>query len=261
MTGRAVVGSNPTPVSTTSYLFKRTRLGFHTMKTILRALLLFTMGSLLFACNSTNQVAFITAPSTSSASPQPTVTWTPTVTTTPSVTPTPVYILLATQFTELRDGPNKNAKLIGRPAEGAVLVVIEKLMWLGWWYHVRVQGTNEEGWVSNYLVDPQFDTSGDDAIPVKVDVPITATPLAPTLTPVLPRNVTITFINELDQVVEVDLDGPYQVDIMIPAHGRKTVQIPAGSYYSSLSSDGYTSKSGLVTWEAGFTDTWDITFK
>jgi hypothetical protein len=232
------------------------------MKIMLRALLLVTTGSLLFACTSTNSNPFApTVTFTSTPVPQPTVTWTPTVTSTPSVTPTPVYIILATQFTELRDGPNKNAKLIGRPADGSVLVVVEKLMWMGWWFHVKVQGTNEEGWVSEYLVHPQFDTFTDNAIPILADVPITATPLDPTLTPVLPRDVTITFINQLDQAVEVGLDGPYQVDITIPAHKTQIVQVPAGSYYTLLKSDGYASKTGLVTWEAGFKDTWAISFK
>lgn len=230
------------------------------MKMMLRALLLFTIVSLIFACNSINNAPLVGTPS-STASPLPTATWTPTLTLTPSVTPTPVFILLATQFTELRDGPNKNAKLIGRPPEGTVLVVTEKLMWLGWWFHVKVQGTNEEGWVSEYLVHPQFDSFSDSAIPILSVVPITPTPLDPTLTPVLPREVTITFINELDQTAEVSLDGPYQIDFTISAHGTKTVQVPAGSYYTSLQSDGYATKTGLVTWEAGFTDTWVISFK
>lgn len=229
------------------------------MKIMLRALLLFTLCSLLFACASTNQAPLAaTASSTSTFFPQPTVT------TTPSVTPKPIYIILATQFTELRDGPNKNAKLIGRPAEGTVLVVIEKLMWLGWWYHVKVQDTNEEGWVSEFLVHPQFETFSDNAIPVLTDVPITPTPLDSTLTPVLPRDVTITFINQLDQAVEVGLDGPYQINFTIPAYKSKTIQVPAGSYYTLLKSDGsdgYVSKTGLVTWESGFTDTWVINFK
>lgn len=230
------------------------------MKMMFRCLLLFTTICLLFVCNSINR-APLESSAPSGSAPLPSATWTPTGSITPSVTPTPVFILLAFQFTELRDGPNNNAKLIGRPPEGTVLVVIEKLMWLGWWYHVRVKGTDEEGWVSEFLVYPQFDSSRDTAIPVLSVVPITATPLAQTLTPVLPRSVTITFINELDQTAEVSLDGPYQINITISAHGRKTVQVPAGSYYTSLQSDGYASKTGLVTWEAGFTDTWVISFK
>jgi len=139
---------------------------------------------------------------------------------------------------------------------GDHLTVLGKAwVWPEYWYFVRVDGTGQEGWINSI-----FEASGlnNDLIPDLQlgNLPPTETP-APTQA--LPLTVCITLVNKTPYTVDVSFNGPYVLQLVLQPSETKTVSLPAGPYNYTIMSPGAIAKVGNADWQAGFTDTWDIT--
>jgi hypothetical protein len=229
----------------------------------IRTILFFLVAALLISgCGLRPLPELATPTSTPTQTITPTATFTASAipSDTPTITSTPIPSIILESWDFLFAGPDYSytyTQLDG----GSHLFILSKTRGLSvvgcnLWYRVRVEGTNESGWIACSIQTQALDYK---AIPDDTgELPPTPTPAA---TPVLPLTVHITLINGTTYDVQADFYGPYNITVTVPAGQTRVVALPAGLYDYSLSYPGILSKTGRGEWKEGHEDTWNITVK
>ncbi len=199
------------------------------------------------------------SPTGTEAAP-PTITATAIPSDTPTVTPVPIPTITLTHWDGVYNGPDFDYGLSDFPSGDYMVYVLSKSTgkWGGgcFWYKIQIPDTDKTGWIQ---CGPSTKSLNDDAIPY--DTGELLPTLTPKPTPILPRTVRITIVNETKYEVQADFYGPYEVHLTIPAGATRVANLPAGFYDYSVSSPGIVPLSGNGDWKDGYSDTWHITAK
>jgi hypothetical protein len=190
-----------------------------------------------------------TETSTPTRTPRPTGTPTPTHTPTRTPTPLPDAVVDA-EVANMRAGPGTVYDTVGEIQHGDGLQVTGKDSTGDWLEVITSDGTL--GWVSASLLQVNI-SLGSVAV---VSIPPTPTPVVtptPTPTPiprVCPPNPALVQVsNELDVKLTIQLRGPEEVVIDIPADEIRYYCLVPGEYKSTVTAPGYGSKTETKTWE------------
>ena len=183
----------------------------------------------------------------------PTLTATPVPTDTPTVTPTqplpPTAVLNANG--NLRSGPGVVYAVVVSLTTGTKVTVLEKDP-DSTWFRVKVDSSDQTGWISISLLTYEFDIA---SIAVAEVIPPT-----PTFAPIEPTqpaaNVNfdthIDVTNKLGVPITISLTGAsYSTSFTVQAGETLRVDLPSGTYNFTAYAYGYNTLNGTKTWNAG----------
>ena len=188
---------------------------------------------------------------TPTRTPRPTRTPTPARTPTPTKTPTPLPdAIVNAEIANVRAGPDTVYDIVGQAQRGDALQVTGKDSTGDWLEVVTPDGVR--GWVAVSLLQVNI-SPGSVAVAV---IPPTPTPVAtptPSPTPIPrvcpPNPVLVQVSNELDVELTIQLRGPEEVVMVIPAEETRYYCLVPGEYHSTATAPGYGTKTETKTWE------------
>jgi TolB protein len=186
---------------------------------------------------------------TPSPTSTPTATHTPTRTPTPTHTPTPLPdAVVSAEMANVRAGPDTIYDIVGQAQGGDALRITGKDSTGDWLAVVMSDGT--QGWVSVSLLEVNVALDGM----ALAAIPPTPTPVAtptprPTPTPrFCPSNAALVKVeNDLGVTLTLELHGPEEIEITLPAHSEQNYCFVPGEYNYTAKASSYLPESDSTT--------------